>query len=132
MKWFFTHEVHKISIFSHEKFANTKEPFYNTMIKTCTKFWTQKKKKWPFKCTTYNIHTSITRACYVSKLASIHTIFALILFPDFFWGGWRDVGAITRELKGVASFEKRVRQHKNSGQNMVRTRIQYMYTNHYS
>lgn len=56
------------------------------MIKTCTKFWTQKKKKWPFKCTTYNIHTSITRACYVSKLASIHTIFALILFPDFFGG----------------------------------------------
>lgn len=33
--------------------------------------------------------------------------------PNFvswlFWGGWRDVGKITRELKGVASFEKRVR-----------------------
>lgn len=59
MKWFFTHEVHKISIFSHEKFANTKEPFYNTMIKTCTKFLTQKKK---------NDHLNVQHTIYTQAL----------------------------------------------------------------
>lgn len=73
--FFLTQEVHDIS-YSHEK--NTPAQRANIQYDDKSLYIslnTEEKKNHLY--VQHTVHTSIYRACYISKLASMHTIFAL-------------------------------------------------------